>query len=202
MIQAAIHGFILALGLILPLGVQNLFIFNQGAAQRKFKNAMPAVITASICDTILICLAVLGVSVILLKITVLKTILLLGGVCFLLYMGLVMWKSKPSRGEEDQQSFTVKKQIVFAMSVSLLNPHAILDTIGVIGTNSLLYSGTGKIIFTIVCVAVSWIWFLALAIIGKLIGKVDKQGNFLVLLNKISAVIMWGMAVMMLVSVF
>ncbi|PKG23754.1 LysE/ArgO family amino acid transporter [Niallia nealsonii] len=202
MIQAGIHGFILALGLILPLGVQNLFIFNQGAVQQKFKKAMPAVITASLCDTILICLAVLGVSVILLKVTILKTILLVGGVCFLIYMGYVMWKSKPSQGEEPQKTFTARKQIIFAMSVSLLNPHAIMDTIGVIGTNSLLYSGTEKTVFTILCVIVSWIWFIALAILGKIIGKVDKQGNMLVLLNKISAVIMWGMALMMVLSVF
>lgn len=30
----------------------------------------------------------------------------------------------------------------FAASVSLLNPHAILDTIGVIGTNSIQYIGS------------------------------------------------------------
>lgn len=202
MVQAAIHGFILALGLILPLGVQNLFIFNQGAVQRNLKNVMPAVITAALCDTILICFAVLGVSVVLLKITVFKTVLLVGGICFLIYMGYVMWKSKTSQEEEPAKIFTAKKQIVFAMSVSLLNPHAIMDTIGVIGTNSLLYNGEEKIVFTIICIIVSWIWFIALAIIGKIIGKIDKQGNMLVLLNKISAVIMWGMALMMLLSVF
>ena len=34
MVTAIIHGFILAIGLILPLGAQNVFIFNQGANQQ------------------------------------------------------------------------------------------------------------------------------------------------------------------------
>lgn len=60
MLGAAIHGFLLAFGLILPLGVQNVFVFNQGAAGRKLRRALPAVLTAAVGDTILIMLAVLG----------------------------------------------------------------------------------------------------------------------------------------------
>jgi L-lysine exporter family protein LysE/ArgO len=41
---AFIHGFVLALGLILPLGVQNVFIFNQGAVQPRFYKALPAIL--------------------------------------------------------------------------------------------------------------------------------------------------------------
>ncbi len=55
-----LHAFILALGLILPLGVQNLFVFNQGVTQPALWRALPAVITAAICDTLLILLAVQG----------------------------------------------------------------------------------------------------------------------------------------------
>ena len=35
---------------------------------------------------------------------------------------------------------SAKKQIGFAISVSLLNPHAIMDTVGVIGTSASVYS--------------------------------------------------------------
>ena len=57
MLLALVHGFILALGLILPLGVQNVFIFNQGAVQPRVMRAMPAVLTATSCDALLILLA-------------------------------------------------------------------------------------------------------------------------------------------------
>jgi L-lysine exporter family protein LysE/ArgO len=195
MISAMIHGLILAFGLILPLGVQNVFVFNQGAVQQKFIRALPVVITASICDTLLISLAVLGISVVVLGLTWIKLALLGVGIIFLIYMGYVTWKMKPNNNSETVESFTPRKQIVFAASVSLLNPHAILDTIGVIGTSSLSYSGPEKLAFTLSCIAVSWFWFFSLALVGRQAGKLDKSGKFMTLLNKISAVIMWGTAI-------
>lgn len=53
-----IHAVVLAFGLILPLGVQNVFIFNQGLTQKKYLHALPAIITAGISDTPLIGAAV------------------------------------------------------------------------------------------------------------------------------------------------
>ena len=57
------------------------------------------------------------------------------------------------------------KQISFALSVSLLNPHAIMDTIGVIGTSASAYDGSEKIAFTVATISVSWLWFIFLAIL-------------------------------------
>ncbi|PLS07246.1 LysE/ArgO family amino acid transporter [Neobacillus cucumis] len=200
MVSAAIHGFLLSLGLILPLGVQNVFVFNQGAVQKNLVRVLPVVITASICDTLLISLAVYGVSTVVFGVFWIKSILLLAGVLFLLYMGFTTWRSKPSQNEPSQVSFTPKKQIAFAASVSLLNPHAIMDTIGVIGTSSLSYNGTAKIIFMLSCILVSWIWFFSLALAGKIIGRFDQSGRFILLLNKVSAIIMWGTAVFLIFS--
>jgi len=202
MIQTILHGVLLAFGLILPLGVQNVFIFQQGASSKKFINALPVVITASICDTILITLSVTGVSVLILASPYLKTALLVFGILFLLYMGWQTWKSKPSTIESNQASFPIRKQILFATSVSLLNPHAILDTIGIIGTNSLQYEGTEKFIFAFTCILVSWIWFASLAIAGRIVGKIDQTGKIMVMINKISAIIIWVIAIYLLSSLF
>ena len=195
MLSAIVHGVILAFGLILPLGVQNVFVFNQGAIQPKFIRSLPVVITASICDTILIALAVLGVSVIVIGVYWIKLTLFTVGIIFLVYMGYVVWNSKPSINSSDVNALSPKKQIGFAASVSLLNPHAIMDTIGVIGTSSLSYSGVEKISFTLACIIVSWLWFFSLALLGKQVGKLDKSGNFMGILNKVSALIMWGTAI-------
>ncbi|MEH7355865.1 LysE/ArgO family amino acid transporter [Neobacillus drentensis] len=194
MISAAIHGFILAFGLILPLGVQNVFVFNQGAMQPRWMLVLPVVLTASICDTLLISLAVFGVSAVVLGVDWIRVTLLLVGILFLLYMGFITWKSKPTTEETKGVAFTPRKQIAFAASVSLLNPHAIMDTIGVIGTSSLTYTGSEKIIFMIVCILVSWMWFFGLSLAGRFIGKLDRSGRFILYLNKISALIMWGTA--------
>jgi L-lysine exporter family protein LysE/ArgO len=158
------------------------------------------VLTAALCDTLLISLAVLGISAVVLEINFLKVALSIIGIAFLLYMGYVTWKSKPNSEENNVQLFSARKQVTFAASVSLLNPHAIMDTIGVIGTSSLTYTGIEKTIFTIVCIFVSWLWFIGLSIVGRLAGKLDQSGNFINTLNKISAVIMWGTAVYLMFS--
>ncbi|SOC37530.1 LysE/ArgO family amino acid transporter [Ureibacillus acetophenoni] len=192
------HGIVLAFGLILPLGVQNVFIFNQGATHQKLRYALPAVFTAGICDTILISLAVAGVSIFIFSFEWLKSFMFLIGFIFLAYMGWLMWKEKPDvTKNHNSNPFTAKRQILFAASVSLLNPHAILDTIGVIGTSSLVYSGYEKWIFTISCILISWIWFILLAITGKKVGQIDTKGTFLQRMNQISALIIWCMALYM-----
>ena len=77
--NAILHGVMLAF-LILPLGAQNVFIFQQGAWQNMWQ-AFPAVIAAAVCDTILI-IAVAGVSMIIAEIPVFQTVMLIGGFCF------------------------------------------------------------------------------------------------------------------------
>ncbi|MEH7190760.1 LysE/ArgO family amino acid transporter [Bacillus toyonensis] len=201
MSEAIIHGIILAFGLIIPLGVQNVFVFNQGASQPNIWRAAPVVLTASLCDTLLILIAVQGVSLVLLTFSWLTTTLYTIGFIFLIYMGFVIWKSKPSKDVKQEKSMPLKKQIIFAVSVSLLNPHAILDTIGVIGTNSIQYIGSEKWAFTSATIIISWIWFISLALAGKFLKRLDSTGKAIVLLNKISGLVIWGVALYMLKQV-
>ncbi len=201
MSEAIIHGIILAFGLIIPLGVQNVFVFNQGASQPNILRAAPVVLTASICDTLLILIAVQGVSLVLLTFSWLTNTLYIIGFFFLLYMGFVIWRSNPSNDIKQENSMPLKKQILFAASVSLLNPHAILDTIGVIGTNSIQYIGSEKWAFTLATIIVSWIWFISLALAGKFLKRMDSTGKTIVLLNKFSGLIIWGVALYMLKQV-
>ncbi|MFP3387284.1 LysE/ArgO family amino acid transporter [Brevibacillus sp. SIMBA_040] len=202
MIEAILHGLVLAFGLILPLGAQNVFVFNQGAAQPTIWRALPVVITAFLCDMLLILLAVLGVSLVVLTVSWLKTVLYVVGVCFLLYMGYLTWRSRPTTDNSEAKPFSAKRQVMFAASVSLLNPHAILDTIGVIGTSSLSYTGAEKWGFTIACIIVSCLWFFGLAIAGRTAGRLDRSGRLLRCLTIISAIIMWGLALYMASQLF
>ncbi|PCK20460.1 lysine transporter LysE [Bacillus pumilus] len=192
---AMIHGIVLAFGLILPLGAQNVFVFQQGALQPRLYRVLPVVITAAVCDTLLIALAVIGVSVVVLTIPMLQIGLFIIGFFFLLYMGWSVWNTSSASGDKEKmEMMPVRKQIVFACSVSLLNPHAILDTIGVIGTNSLQYSGAEKVAFTAACIIVSWLWFIGLALLGKMLGKLDTNGKWMNRINKASAIMIWLVA--------
>ncbi|KAB2397721.1 MULTISPECIES: LysE/ArgO family amino acid transporter [Bacillus cereus group] len=197
--EAIIHGIILAFGLILPLGVQNVFVFSQGATQPRLIRALPATVTAALCDTFLILLAVFGLSTIVLQFEWLRLGLMIAGILFLLYMGYVIWKSKPIT-HETNKALPIRQQVIFALSVSLLNPHAILDTVGVIGTSALKYVGTEQVIFTITCITVSWIWFFGLTLAGTVMKKLDSTGNVMNIFNKCSALFIWGTAIYLFVG--
>lgn len=194
--SAFLHGFILAFGLILPLGVQNLFVFNQGVAQASLGAALPVILTACVCDTLLIVMAVEGVSLLLLQFAFLRELMIGGGIVFLLYMGLLAWRAgEPEK--LDENAVSGRRQILFAASVSLLNPHAILDTIGVIGSSAMQYAGSERLYFTMACITVSWIWFFSLAITGRFLGRQSRMENLFANINKFSALFIWGSAAYM-----
>ena len=196
LLSAFLHGFILSFGLILPLGVQNLFVFNQGVAQASLGAALPVIVTACVCDTLLIVMAVEGVSLLLLQFSFLRELMIGGGIVFLLYMGLLAWRAgAPEKLEENAVSG--RRQILFAASVSLLNPHAILDTIGVIGSSAMQYGGAERLYFTMACITVSWIWFFSLAITGRVLGRQARMESLFAYINKFSALFIWGSAAYM-----
>lgn len=198
--EVIIHGVILAFGLILPLGVQNVFVFAQGASQPNIIRALPATITAAICDTLLILLAVFGLSVIVLQFEWLRVGLMSIGILFLVYMGYAIWRTKPVNGAAEEPALPARQQIIFALSVSLLNPHAILDTVGVIGTSALKYVGFEQILFTVTCIIVSWIWFAGLVFAGSTMKQLDRSGQLMNIFNKCSAIFIWGTAIYLLIG--
>lgn len=191
-----IHAVVLAFGLILPLGVQNVFIFNQGLSQKKYLHALPAVVTAGISDALLISAAVGGMSLILVQWPLLINALYGAGILFLLYMAWGLWKSSASP-DQAPAAMSAGRQIAFAASVSLLNPHALLDTVAVIGTSSLQYEGVQRFYFAMTASVVSWVWFAGLAAAGRLVGSRDRSGTVRYALNRLSALIMVGIALMM-----
>ena len=237
MIKAFVYGLILAFGLIMPLGIQNIFVFNQGATQEHYLHALPSVFAASLCDTILILVAVSGVSFLTFNLAWLETILFFIGFCFLMYMGWLTWTRTSFKAETipvgfqeagearassrsgayteyvssewQQQSQNLKgngykpkplsdwQQISYAVSVSLLNPHALIDSIAVIGVNALHFTGSNRWVFTFGCILVSWGWFLGLSIAGHFVQRADQSGRTIVIVNKVSAIIIWSVGLIL-----
>ncbi|MBX6352045.1 MAG: LysE family transporter [Thermoflavifilum sp.] len=201
---AALHGFLLAFGLILPIGMQNGFILMQGALHRSFRNALPAVLTAALCDTLLIAVAVLGVSAAALHVAWIRYTFGVVGIAFLIYMGVSTWREQDppqeaattEAAEADSSPWPARRQMGFSASVSLLNPHALMDTLAVIGGSAAAYTAwREKLAFGAACAAVSWVWFFGLCIAGHLAGRAALQRASFAWLRRISAVMMWGSAV-------
>lgn len=161
----------------------------QGATQSRFWRALVVVVAAALSDTLLIVLAIGGVSVVVLTVSWVKVALAVLGAGFLLYIGWLTWRSNAAgQVNAEAAAWPLGRQILFALSVSLLNPHAILDTIGVIGASSLAYDGSVRLDFAAACILNSWLWFLGLALLGRLVGQV---GAVRLWLNKASALIIW-----------
>jgi len=49
--------------------------------------------------------------------------------------------------------------------------------------------------YTFACILASFLWFLGLSVAGHFIHKLDKKGKFIYGLNKLSALIIWAVAV-------
>ena len=203
MLPAFVHGFILSLGLILPIGMQNAFIISQGALHNRWPGSFPAVITASICDTLLIVLAIIGVSVAEVHVQSVRYAFGTVGIVFILYMGWSAWRRSGGESGSVSTVWNAGQQIRFSVLFSLLNPNALLDTLVVIGGSALAYpSRPEKIAFGAASVTVSWMWFFGLSMAANMAGKIVLSRSPLFVLNRVSAVIMWLSAVYLAYIIF
>lgn len=199
--QAIIHGIILAFGLILPLGVQNVFVFSQGAMQPSKFKALPAVFTAALCDTLLILLAVLGLSVIVYQFEWLRLGLISGGILFLIYMGRVLWTAKAEATQQGGGTaskktnivcpirFIIKSTCYFRYSWRYWNERTKLYWHR---KNAFHYNMYYRLMAMVYCFNVRWLN-------AK---KVDASGKVMYIFNKCSAVFIWGTAVYLLIGLF
>lgn len=157
-------GLALGLALITPIGAQNLLVLEQGL-RRGLRRALPAVVAAGICDTALIGLGAGGASALLAGSGGLRRALVAVGVVFLVALGLrsLLARLEPLdvRGGGSVVARTV--------GVSLLNPHAVLDTVGVIGGAVAAQAAAHRLEFAAGAAAASWLWFLALAATAALL---------------------------------
>lgn len=186
-----LHGAGLALGLILPIGPQNLFILQQGALQPCWKRVAPAILAAGIADTVMIAIAVSGAGTLLPTGATAQQILLIAGIVFLAWMGLSQWRAKAAVALDSAASVSTARQVGSALAVSVLNPHAILDFVAVIGPSSLSYQGIERWLFACGCIANSWVWFPLLACAGHCACRFLASERSRRISGRASALILW-----------
>lgn len=159
-------GLALGLALIVPIGPQNIFLINHSITVG-MPRALAAVMATGTCDTLLIIAGACGVSAILIGIPGLRPVLLLAGALFLLYLGLRSLRASSPDDNTGHELIPLRTVVTRAASVSLFNPHAILDTVGVIGAAIAAQHATQQVLFTAGALTASWIWFLVLALVAS-----------------------------------
>lgn len=162
MTAAFLTGLALGLALIVPIGAQNVFVFGQGVSLG-MPRALWAVVGAAVCDTILIVLGAAGTSALLDSVPGLRPAMLVAGALFLTYLGVKSLRAKPTDLDDEAGVWTRGQVLRRTAAVSLLNPHAILDTVGVLGAAITAQAVGTRLPFAIGAVAASWAWFLLLA---------------------------------------
>ena len=192
MLAAFIHGYALTFSLILPLGPQNMFMVNEGASTSRVSQLMLIASVLALCDSVIIIISVLGAAEAIRALPQLKMVLMLLGIAFLLYMGVRNIRSYlASLGQDDTPRTYVsfKQKIIYALSVSVLNPHAFFDSVTVIGGAAAAYSGEAKLAFVGAAVLNSWVRFVLLAYIGKFISNYPRVRNMLALISGITMLV-------------
>lgn len=162
MTAAFLTGLALGFALIVPIGAQNVFVFGQGVALG-MPRALWAVLGAGLCDTLLIVLGATGASALLDSVPGLRPAMLAAGALFLAYLGVRSLRAAPAEIEEAVGTWSPALVLRRTAAVSLLNPHAILDTVGVLGAAITAQAAAARPAFAAGAVSASWMWFLLLA---------------------------------------
>ena len=155
-----LFGLFLGLALILPIGVQSLFVLNQGLLIG-FPRAFIGVSTVCLCDTFLIVLGAVGGAAFL-AVLGYREILAAVGSVFLFVLGSLALRAR-SQPVEARRLAPITTTVAQAVGVSMLNPHAILDTVGVLGAAIAAQAAQERVVFAAGAVAASWAWYLILS---------------------------------------
>lgn len=190
-------GFFLGGSLIVAIGAQNAFVLRQGLAQR---HVFVTALVSALSDIVLIALGVGGVGALIAGNELLKGIATWGGFAFLVVYGLRAFRSA-ARAEglkldQDEDSGSGLRKTVFAaLAFSLLNPHAILDTVVLIGSVGAQYPAAGRWWFGGGAMAASVVWFFGLAYGATRLTPVFQKPRAGQALDVLIGMVMWGIAV-------
>ncbi|MCP2014176.1 L-lysine exporter family protein LysE/ArgO [Deinococcus sp. HSC-46F16] len=189
-----LRGLGLGLSLIVAIGPQNAFVLRQGLTRR---HALLAALACSLCDTLLTAVGVLGVGALLARSPALVTLGTLAGAAFLLWYGWRSFRSAQHPATLDtggQAAPTPATVIATAAAFSLLNPHAILDTVVLIGGASAGLGDRARLAFLGGAVAASWLWFFALALLAGRLAGLMRSARAWQVLDVLIGLLMWAIA--------
>lgn len=165
MFKYLLEGLLLGLAYVAPIGIQNLYLINT-AARETVKRAIQVALIVIFFDISLALACFFGVGVLIDTFPGLKGIILLAGSLLVIYIGIMLIRSKPrisSEAEAEKKSLLKVAWICFA--IAWLNPQALIDGSLLLGgfKASLPPAMSGSFI-TGVCLA-STLWFLTLTVI-------------------------------------
>jgi L-lysine exporter family protein LysE/ArgO len=152
-------GLLFGLATAFPVGVQSFVVMNQGL-RLGYPRVLTGIVTASLCDTLLIVVGAAGASALLADADERVPVLLIG-IAFLAIFGVLALRTPPeAEVGEVKSAGRPLAMIAQTVGVSLFNPHAVLETVGVLGGAIAAQTAKNRIEFACGVIAASWVWFL------------------------------------------
>jgi L-lysine exporter family protein LysE/ArgO len=195
MVSAFFTGFAVGLSLIVAIGAQNAFVFRQGLLGQ---HVWPVALFCSVSDALLIVVGVAGLSFLLTD-ALLDTSkwLFAGAALWLLGYGVLRLRSAIN-GYSVSSGHAVSGGLMATLSMTaaltFANPHVYLDTVVLIGTISLQFSGMAKLAYAIGATTASFLFFFTLAFGARLLaGPMQRRGAWR-LLDGAIGLLMFGLA--------
>ena len=160
--SAFVFGLLFGLATAFPIGVQSFVVMNQGL-RVGYPKVLVGIATASLCDTLLIILGAAGASALLATADNERLLISIGVLFFV--VGVATLRSSP---EEETQEAKCRSRtgamIAQTAGVSLLNPHAVFETVGLLGGVIAIQAAGDRFGFAAGAISASWIWFFALGL--------------------------------------
>ena len=152
-------GLLFGLATAFPVGVQSFVVMNQGL-RFGYPRVLTGIVTASLCDTLLIVAGAAGASALLANADERVPVLLIG-IAFLAIFGVLAFRAPPAVEAGRVKSVgRPLAMIAQTVGVSLFNPHAVLETVGILGGAIVAQSAENRIGFAAGVISASWVWFL------------------------------------------
>ncbi|WP_163831354.1 LysE/ArgO family amino acid transporter [Spartinivicinus ruber] len=192
-----LKGLLLGGSMIIPIGAQNAFVINQGI---KRNHHLIAAAVCMLCDILLITIGVFGSGSLVNEGDLIYQFLIWGGAIFLFIYGAGSLKKalKPvdssTEVNKNEAKKTIKLVILSGLAVTLLNPHAYLDTIMILGGASLQYMGIEKLKFALGCMLASVIWFYFISMLAAKLAPILSSIKVQRVIDIVVGLVMWIIA--------
>ena len=177
-----LQGLLLGFSLIIAIGAQNLFVFNQGLIG---KYVMIVCLFCSLSDALLILIGYSGLYLIIENNVILQNFIILIGFLWLLSYGVLKIREGMSFDQESNLDIQIShtnnrnlyKTILAISGITWLNPHVYLDTVFLIGSISNSVQSEKQFSFLLGAISSSFLFFFFLGYMGFKIGPLIKSPN-------------------------
>jgi L-lysine exporter family protein LysE/ArgO len=187
-------------GLIIAIGAQNAFVLKQGLLKNY---VFVSALTCCLADILLIGLGVGGVGQVLVTYDLFMDIARYGGAAFLFWYGLRSFKLVFGQSTLDLSSSPerpdLKTTIITLLAVSLLNPHAYLDAVVLLGSIGAQFPDNERYSFGFGAIIASIVWFFVLAYGARYLTPLFQNPKAWRVLDFIIGCILWFIAISLLI---